>query len=168
MPINLSIVIDDPLSSLPGFPIATVFAAASEMRDPPKHVAGGVGSRPGSGPKPKSVPKAPWAQEFWVPHRGQIVRIATKEIDLVTAERDYVRLHVGAASFLLHRTLGGLERQLDPVGFLRLHRSTIVRSDFIVGFKFTTKGSWSAHLRDGSWQRVGRTYLANVRAIAGR
>ncbi|HEX2759700.1 MAG TPA: response regulator, partial [Rhizomicrobium sp.] len=50
------------------------------------------------------APASPWTREFWVPHRSGIVRIAAGDIDLVEAERDYMRLHVGPRSFLLHET----------------------------------------------------------------
>ena len=109
-----------------------------------------------------------WAHELWVPHRGEIIRLEARDIDVIRAERDYMRLYVGGQSFLLHETISQLERQLDPAEFVRLHRSTIVRTDFIVGFSHTANGSWSAHLRDGHWQRVGRTYLANARALVER
>ena len=114
------------------------------------------------------APTSPWAREFWVPHRSGIVRIAAGDIDLVEAERDYMRLHVGPRSFLLHETITGLERQLDPALFVRLHRSTLVRRDRIAGFRHNGAGTWEAQLRDGRWLRVGRTYLSNARAMAAR
>jgi two-component system response regulator AlgR len=113
-------------------------------------------------------PLSPFTQEFWVPHRAEVIRIAAREIDLIEAERDYMRLHVGPRSFLLHQTITELERRLDPSEFLRLHRSTIARKDRIVGFKHNGAGAWEAQLHDGRWLRVGRSYLANARAIAGR
>ena len=60
------------------------------------------------------------AQEFWVPHRSEMVRIAAQDIDRIEAERDYMRLHVGQRSFLLHQTITELERRLDPAQFIRL------------------------------------------------
>jgi two-component system response regulator AlgR len=118
----------------------------------------------------ESAPAAssPWTREFWVPHRSGLVRIAANDIDLVEAERDYMRLHVGPRSFLLHETITGLERQLDPAAFVRLHRSTLVRREAIAGFRHNGAGAWEAQLRDGRWLRVGRTYLSNARAMAGR
>jgi two-component system, LytTR family, response regulator AlgR len=107
----------------------------------------------------------PWTREFWVPHRSGIVRIAASDIDLIEAERDYMRLHVGPRSFLLHRTITELERQLDPAQFVRLHRSTLARRDRIKGFRHNGSGAWEAELGDGRWLRVGRTYLANARAM---
>jgi two-component system, LytTR family, response regulator AlgR len=115
----------------------------------------------------QSAPSSPWTREFWVPHRTEIIRIAARDIDLIEAERDYMRLHVGARSFLLHQTITELERRLDPAEFVRLHRSTLARRDRIVGFKHNGAGAWEAQLRDGRWLRVGRTYLANARAMAG-
>jgi len=115
-----------------------------------------------------SSPPSQWATEFWVPHRAEIIRIAARDIDLVEAERDYMRLHVGARSFLLHQTISELERRLDPAGFVRLHRSTIARRDWIAGFKYDKDGVWLAELSDGRTVRVGRTYIANARAMAGR
>jgi two-component system response regulator AlgR len=117
--------------------------------------------------QPAPALSSPWIHEFWVPHRAEIVRIATRDIDLIEAERDYMRLHVGPRSFLLHKTISELERRLDPAEFLRLHRSTLVRRDRIARFKHNGSGAWEAQLQDGRWLRVGRSYLANARAMAG-
>ena len=108
-----------------------------------------------------------WTREFWVPHRSEIIRVPVQDIDLIEAERDYMRIHVGSRSFLLHETITELERRLDPSEFVRLHRSTLARRDRIVGFKHNGAGAWQAQLRDGRWLRVGRTYLAKARAMAG-
>ena len=48
-----------------------------------------------SSDRPAAASSGPWAREFWVPHRSEIVRVAAKDIDLISAERDYMRLHVG-------------------------------------------------------------------------
>ena len=58
-----------------------------------------------------------------------MVRLAVEDIDLIQAERDYMRLHIGARSYLLHQTIAALEVRLDPEQFIRIHRSTIVRRD---------------------------------------
>jgi two-component system response regulator AlgR len=109
-----------------------------------------------------------FTQEFWVPHRAEMLRIAAREIDLIEAERDYMRLHVGPRSYLLHQTITELARRLDPGQFVRLHRSTIVRRDRISGFRHDGMGVWTAQLSDGKELRIGRTYLADARAMAGR
>ena len=114
-----------------------------------------------------------WLSEFWVPHRSELLRIAAADVDRIDAERDYVRLHVGQGngaprSYLLLQTVSGLEARLDPERFIRLHRSTILRRDRITGLRHDGLGVWSAELSDGSTVRIGRTYLARAKAMAGR
>jgi two-component system response regulator AlgR len=109
-----------------------------------------------------------YVQEFWVPHRSELIRIAAEDIERIDAERDYMRLNVGTRSYLLHQTISALEERLDPEKFIRLHRSTIVRRDRIKGLKHDGGGVWSADLGDGQEVRIGRTYLDHAKAMAGR
>lgn len=116
----------------------------------------------------ESEPASQWLEELWVPHRSELVRLATQDLDRVDAERDYVRLHCGSRSYLMLHTIAGLESRLDPERFIRLHRSVIVRRDRIAGLRHDGLGVWSAELVDGEAVRIGRTYLARVKAMAGR
>ena len=109
-----------------------------------------------------------WLQEFWVPHRSELLRIEASQVDRIDAERDYVRLNVGDRSYLLLQTIAGLEAKLDSEQFIRIHRSTILRRDAIAGLRHEGLGGWSAELADGEVLRIGRTYLRKVKAMAGR
>jgi len=109
-----------------------------------------------------------WIEEFWASDLSGLVRIAAGDIDRVSAERDYMRLHVGRRSWLIHHSMTALEEGLDPELFVRLHRSAIVRKDFISGFSRNPSGRWIARLGDGTEQAVGRLYSDRVRAIAKR
>lgn len=116
----------------------------------------------------RAGPGGDWLNEFWVPYRSELLRISAADVDRIDAERDYVRLHVGDRSYLLLQTVTGLETRLDPARFIRLHRSTILRRDRITGLRHDGLGVWSAELADGSAVRIGRTYLAKAKAMAGR
>jgi two-component system response regulator AlgR len=109
-----------------------------------------------------------WLEEFWASDLSGLVRIAAQDVDKVSAERDYMRLHVGRRSWLIHHSMAALEEGLNPELFVRLHRSAIVRKDYIAGFTRNQSGRWIARLSDGSEQPVGRLYSDRVRAIAGR
>ena len=124
--------------------------------------------RDAAAPAAEAPVESPWIEEFWVPHRSELIRIAVGDIDRIDAERDYVRLHVGARNYLLLHTIQRLEDRLDPERFIRLHRSTIMRRDRIAGLKHDGLGVWSAQLVDGELLRIGRTYLAKAKAMAGR
>ncbi len=121
-----------------------------------------------AGAQLQDAPASPWLEEFWASDLSGLVRIAARDIDRVSAERDYMRLHVGRRSWLIHHSMTALEDGLDPEIFVRLHRSAIVRRDFIAGFSRNSSGRWSARLADGEEQAVGRLYTDQVRAIAGR
>ncbi|HEY0113860.1 MAG TPA: LytTR family DNA-binding domain-containing protein [Allosphingosinicella sp.] len=124
---------------------------------------------PGGGePPPGGGGGSSHVEEFWVSEARGLVRLSADEVDRVSAERDYMRLHVGKRSWLIHETIGKLEEQLDPAKFVRLHRSSIVRRDFVGGFRRDESGRWWARLGDGTEQKVGRLYLQNAKGLAGR
>ena len=125
-----------------------------------EHLAGG--RRAGRRQAPAHV------EEFWVPDLTGLVRIAASDIARITAERDYMRLHVGTRSWLIHRTIAKLEEDLDPELFLRVHRSVILRKDTITGLYRDEGGHWTARLSDGGEQRIGRSYVDQVKRLAGR
>jgi two-component system response regulator AlgR len=122
-----------------------------------------------AGGRPAGRRQAPaHVEEFWVPDLSGLVRIAASDIARITAERDYMRLHVGTRSWLIHRTIANLEEDLDPELFLRVHRSVILRKDTITGLYRDEGGHWTARLSDGGEQRIGRSYVDQVKRLAGR
>lgn len=112
-----------------------------------------------------SKQKSKWITEFWVQNRGEMLRIDAAQVDLIEAERDYMRLHVGARSWLIHQTIKSLEARMNPDQFMRIHRSKMIRRDGIVGLKHHGDGAWSVDLGEGGVHRIGRTYLHDVKAI---
>ena len=111
---------------------------------------------------------SPWTEEFWVPHRSEVIRLAADDIDRIEAERDYMRLHIGERSYLLHQTITNLEERLDPERFMRVHRSSLLNRDRIAKLRHDGSGGWYAEMQDGAEVRIGRTYLKKVKQIAGK
>lgn len=132
--------------------------AAAGRQTPPKPIE----------PKHSETSDGGYATEFWVSHRSELIRIATSDIERVEAERDYMRLHTGGRSYLLHQTISTLEQRLDPAHFQRIHRSHIIRHDLISGLRHEGGGVWHAVLSDGQSMRIGRKYLADVKRLAGK
>lgn len=113
-------------------------------------------------------PAPRYVEEFWVPDHNGLIRIAARDIERISAERDYMRLHVGPRSWLIYRTISKLEEELDPDLFIRVHRSAILRRDTIAGLSRDPIGHWSARLSNGEEVRIGRSHVAEVKALAGR
>jgi two-component system LytT family response regulator len=94
---------------------------------------------------------------------GELV-IPVAEIDWISADDYYARLHIGAKCHLLRESLSSLEARLDRQRFARVHRSAIVQLDRVRELRTTLRGG-EAVLRDGSCIRVSRrkrTMLDNI------
>lgn len=103
---------------------------------------------------------------LWLPtHDGQR-RVAVSAIKSVVAEGDYVRLYTAECNWLMHSTLCALERMLVPHGFVKVHRSLLVRRAEIEQITHGTNG-WLLRLRDGTTHRIPKARTQAVRAQLG-
>nr|WP_285222285.1 MULTISPECIES: LytTR family DNA-binding domain-containing protein [unclassified Lysobacter] len=87
------------------------------------------------------------------------------EADIVTwisADGDYAVLHAGERTYIVRESLHQLAVQLDPVRFVRVHRSSIVRLDQVAEFQPLTNRDALVRLRDGTPVRVSRTYIDSL------
>jgi two-component system, LytTR family, response regulator len=98
---------------------------------------------------------------------GEIIFLKTAEIDWVEAEGDYVKFHVAGRSHLMRGTMAGLEAQLDPARFIRIHRSTIVNADRLRKLSPSFEGEYAVILNDGTKLRLSRGYQDRIRALLG-
>lgn len=80
------------------------------------------------------------------------------EIDWVEAAGNYVELHRGATSVLHRTSLSGLERQLTDAGFVRIHRSRLVRRGAVEEVVSKPSGDFVVRLRDGHELMGSRRY----------
>jgi hypothetical protein len=62
---------------------------------------------------------------------GSVEFVKISEIDWIEAADYYSRIHAGALTRLLRRTIADLAEELDDSVFCRIHRSTIVRLERI-------------------------------------
>lgn len=99
---------------------------------------------------------------------GRVLIVKSDDIDWIEAAGNYLRLHVGRERHLLRETMAGLERQLDPKVFVRIHRSTIVNLDRITAFEPALHGDYIVALRDGRALTLTRTYRQKVEEVLGR
>ena len=108
------------------------------------------------------------ANILWVQRRGESVRIDLRRIERLQAEGEYVRLFVDGTDYLHRESLIALLGQLDPERYLRIHRSSVVDMEAIVGVRRRATGSYQAIMRDGTVLAVGRSYRGVVRRLTNR
>jgi len=109
-------------------------------------------------------PRVPLAR-LAVRSGGRVLFVDTADLDRIQAAENYVELHVGGACHLLHVTLSGLARLLDPRAFVRVHRSAVVNVARVEALERGAHGALTLVLRGGIRVACGRTYADRVRAL---
>lgn len=102
--------------------------------------------------------------ELWIRrHQGDFVKILPEQIGSIEAEGDYVRIHVGERSYLHRASISALERQFNGLGFVRIHRASLVRFGAIVEVRRTRLGMIEVVLADGRALKAGRVHAKALR-----
>ena len=102
-------------------------------------------------------------QRFAVRSGDRTIFVPLHEVDWIEAFQNYVRLHAGTATHLLHVPMNTIEDVLDPNLFLRIHRSHIVNIQSISQLWSIARGQYLVELRSGQRLQSGRTYGEQIR-----
>jgi two-component system, LytTR family, response regulator len=86
-------------------------------------------------------------------------------IDWIESADNYVKLHCGAKTLLLHETLTNLECKLDPRRFARIHRQRIINLSRLVAVHSILNGTYELELRSGLRLTSGRQYKDSIQAL---
>jgi hypothetical protein len=81
------------------------------------------------------------------------------EIDWIRAEGKWSTISAGGGTYSARRALGHLERQLDPLRFVRVHRSLIVRLGSVTALEPGFHGDYELVLKDGTRLPMSRRYV---------
>jgi len=94
--------------------------------------------------------------------------IRVVDIDWIEAAGVYVNLHVAGKELLYRASLNELVDKLDPMRFIRVHRSVIVNIESILQLEPISHGEFEVVLKDNSRARVSRTYRAQLEKRLGQ
>lgn len=95
--------------------------------------------------------------------QGDAVRIVPAgRVEWIEAVGDYACLHVSGRTHVLRATLTDLETRLEPQGFARIHRSSIVNLGRIREIRKREFGDRTVVLEDGTRLKMSRTYRREV------
>jgi two-component system LytT family response regulator len=110
-------------------------------------------------------PKGPILEQLFVKDGGRCWFVPMREVQLLTSEGNYVRLHWGKEKPLLARNLAAIEQRLDPTQFFRANRSQIVNLKFIASVELGAGGRLHAVLRDGYEVEISRRQARVFKAL---
>jgi two-component system, LytTR family, response regulator len=102
---------------------------------------------------------------FAVRSGERTIFVPVDDVDRIEAFQNYVRLHIGETTHLLHVPMNTIEGILDPERFLRIHRSHIVNVQRISQLWSLAHGQYAIELRSGQRLQSGRTYGDKIRRL---
>ena len=105
---------------------------------------------------------------FLVRKLGREFLINASEIEWLQASGNYVNLHVRGRDYPLRATMAGIEERLDPVRFVRVHRSYFVNLDYLAEIEPLETGDARLQLRDSVKIPCSRRYRAALRERFGQ
>jgi two-component system LytT family response regulator len=95
----------------------------------------------------------------------RLTLIPVGKLDYVEAQDDYVALATQGAKHLKQQTIASVEAGLDPVRFVRIHRSYIVNFERVVRIEPYGKDRRLAILADGTRLPVSRAGYARLKSL---
>ena len=97
--------------------------------------------------------------------KGRILFVNPVDVVAVQAEGNYVLLHRESDSYLLRESISVVAEKLKPYGFIRISRSALVNTSFVVEIKPFSTGKYGLRLEGGKEYAVARGYKKNLKSL---
>jgi hypothetical protein len=107
---------------------------------------------------PREIPAPP--KSITIRDRAKVIVVSLDEIQWIQAEDNYVLVHTTTRSYTAREKIGEIEKQIDGAGFLRVHRSAIVRRAAVQEIRPLTHGDFEVVLAGGAIVRGSRSRRA--------
>jgi two-component system, LytTR family, response regulator len=97
--------------------------------------------------------------------KGKILFINPGDVVAVQAEGNYVSLQRESDSYLLRESISMVAEKLKPYGFIRIHRSALVNTSFVVEIKPYSTGKYGLRVKGGKEYAVTSGYKKNLKPL---
>ena len=97
---------------------------------------------------------------------GRICFVQLADALAVEAKGNSVLIRKEANSYSLRGSISTVERQLEPYGFIRIHRSVLVNKSFVEEIWARPTGEYGLQMKGGQEYTVTRTYKKNLKSLA--
>jgi two-component system LytT family response regulator len=104
-----------------------------------------------------------YVQRLEIKKGGHVYYLPVSEITWIEAADQYANIHCLSGSYLIRQTMAWLEQHLDPMTFVRIHRSVIVHVHQVREAALNREQGPYLILRDGKKLNISRRRLAALR-----
>jgi two-component system, LytTR family, response regulator len=105
-----------------------------------------------------------YLQQLSVKSVGRVDCVQLADVQWIEACGNYVQLHLGPRRLMHRAPIGKLALRLDPVVFMQVHRSAIVRVEQFSTLEVVADQTWCLHLRCGAKVPVSERYIEELRS----
>lgn len=109
--------------------------------------------------------KSPFISRLTVRKGSRFIIIDVKDILMIEAEGNYLKIITAGASFLHRSTLTAFEESLDPEMFIRVHRSVIVKKDAVKELEPKFNNEFTLTLSNGLKTTSSRNYYSAIKTL---
>jgi len=97
--------------------------------------------------------------------KGRILFINPGDVVAVQAEGNYVSLQRESDSYLLRESISMVAEKLKPYGFIRIHRSALVNTSFVIEIKPYSTGRYGLRVKGGKEYAITNGYRKNLKPL---
>jgi two-component system, LytTR family, response regulator len=109
------------------------------------------------------VPRVRYLDRIVVKNKGKVVFVSSHNIQYLQAEGNYVRIVANGHAHLLRGTISDYDRKLDPLSFVRVHRSSIVNLCEVREIRTASdEGGYLLTMSNGEQIKVGRAFRSRL------
>lgn len=124
-----------------------------------------LGAQPRAAPE-RLPPPLPAAPGEWLDFpEAPLLRVRAEDVVLIRSAGNYSEIVAHGRVHLIRATLRELADRLAPMGFVRVHRQTVINARNIRQVCRDASGRALIHLACGETVPVGRSYLAAIDAL---
>lgn len=112
-----------------------------------------------------ATPKYAAIKELMLQQGNEHTLVSTAEIILITSASPYIAIHTEKKKYLDTATLRNISLQLDPNVFVRVHKTTIINTNFVASYRSRLNGDYDILLKNQQEIRLSRNYVQAFRQI---
>ena len=98
--------------------------------------------------------------------KGRTRFVSTDCVLVVLAQGNYVLLQCESSCYPLRESIKAIQKQLEPYGFVRIHRSVLVNRLWVEEIRPYLTGDYRLRIKGGKEFKVTRTYKCNLKSLA--
>ncbi len=108
--------------------------------------------------------KDQYIRQFKVKLRGREKYISVEDLLYIEAEGNYLKLHHKEGRDLFRSTMSGIEKELNPNRFLRIHRSYFINTLFVKNIRYISNNEYKVLLKNDIEIISGRSYKEAIKS----